>query len=1021
MEIGGADTRSLVKNKAEAYRVYVEHLFLRSDARDARIFSKEVIHDGLGRISYTAKEGEVYIDGTNDQTQTGWNISSAVHYDKAGRKSEEGMPFFYGGNLEQELVNKNYYEALEAFYELNDFTTIRNGTKYEYDDIDRNILTTLPDGHTQKTEYSIDSSLQITKATDPKENISISKKDARGNIREVERLDKNGSVLTKARYEYSVLGEMLRAYDANENLLSVTYDLLGRRTALESKDTGKKEWIYDDKGRLYAETDSVLKNKAAEIRYEYDGFDRIVKTDYPFSQDIEYKYGAPGQKGAGQIVYKKDETGETHYKYGELNEIIKESRTINRYGAGTNPETASFEYRSDYLGRMQSMKYPDGETITYTYDKGGQLKGVSGEKTTNKGSIKYYYVDKILYDEHAQRVYIKYGNGIETRYKYDEKRRWLDSIETKNNQTQDVFQKIKYSFDPVGNVLGYANDATTYETQQTYSYDNLYQLISVEGTSNQYKGKKSFGMTPVSVAKYKQTFSFDAIGNMKEKLSTTNIPGSQGNSYPKAELDYNLDYEYDPAYAHRLIRAGTRYYRYDANGNITAEKDGPFTDEEEFAFTYSYFENEDVYGTDYGFGLDAPKETEQANPQDLFAYRRNYTWNERNLLTKSSDRNFTVHYRYGDDGQRALKYTDEGRSETLYFNNFFTIHIPTQDQNNPQGLRVHKHIFVGNSRLVTAMTHTDNHGDNEEQKAKRYYYHSDHLGSAQFVTDWKGRQYEHIEYTPYGELWIEEVAAGLDKLPFRFTGKELDEETGLYYYGARYLDPKYSRWLSGDPALNDYIPKAPIDDDAKKHNENLPGMGGVFNTVNLHVYHYAGNNPIKYTDPDGRSSNYQDYKGFFTPEERSKYTKLRILPITVALTANEAYKTANKIGDKKGWNKAEVHQGRTDAFRHAYWSAILAKKIGPDKAEAVTSLHEREHENSELENYMDINNNNVGIDIIRKNPKISKKRLIEMIIDKIEKGSDIIYFKDYDKGSDASEFTNGAQETMKKDNTKNEF
>nr|WP_225969468.1 RHS repeat-associated core domain-containing protein [Treponema pedis] len=150
------------------------------------------------------------------------------------------------------------------------------------------------------------------------------------------------------------------------------------------------------------------------------------------------------------------------------------------------------------------------------------------------------------------------------------------------------------------------------------------------------------------------------------------------------------------------------------------------------------------------------------------------------------------------------------------------------------------------------MTNTENQGDNEEQKAKRYYYHSDHLGSAQFVTDWKGRQYEHIEYTPYGELWIEEVAAGLDKLPFRFTGKELDEETGLYYYGARYLDPKYSRWLSGDPALSDYIPKAPIDDEAKKHNENLPGMGGVFNVINLHVYHYAGNNPIKYIDPDGR-------------------------------------------------------------------------------------------------------------------------------------------------------------------------
>ena len=86
-----------------------------------------------------------------------------------------------------------------------------------------------------------------------------------------------------------------------------------------------------------------------------------------------------------------------------------------------------------------------------------------------------------------------------------------------------------------------------------------------------------------------------------------------------------------------------------------------------------------------------------------------------------------------------------------------------------------------------------------------------------------------------------------------FQKVEMDEETGLYYYGARYLDPKYSRWLSGDPALSDYIPKAPIDDEAKKHNEKLPGMGGVFNVVNLHLYHYAGNNPVKYTDPDGNS------------------------------------------------------------------------------------------------------------------------------------------------------------------------
>ena len=75
------------------------------------------------------------------------------------------------------------------------------------------------------------------------------------------------------------------------------------------------------------------------------------------------------------------------------------------------------------------------------------------------------------------------------------------------------------------------------------------------------------------------------------------------------------------------------------------------------------------------------------------------------------------------------------------------------------------------------------------------------------------------------------------------------------HYATRYLDPRTSRWLSVDPAMyqGDYIPFAPNSVEARRYNQNLPGLGGIFNAVNMHVYHYGGNNPVIYRDPDGRN------------------------------------------------------------------------------------------------------------------------------------------------------------------------
>ena len=165
-----------------------------------------------------------------------------------------------------------------------------------------------------------------------------------------------------------------------------------------------------------------------------------------------------------------------------------------------------------------------------------------------------------------------------------------------------------------------------------------------------------------------------------------------------------------------------------------------------------------------------------------------------------------------------------------------------------------KHIFVGETRIATKFNIAGNQNTQAEQQSV-YFYHTDHLGSAQTITNWQGVIHERLEYTPYGELWIDWRAPGaLHATPFRFTGHEHDRETGLIYAGARYMDPRTSRWLSTDPAMweGDFIPGAPVSDAARQRNENLPGQGGVFNVINLHVFNYGANNPIRYVDPDGR-------------------------------------------------------------------------------------------------------------------------------------------------------------------------
>ena len=145
-----------------------------------------------------------------------------------------------------------------------------------------------------------------------------------------------------------------------------------------------------------------------------------------------------------------------------------------------------------------------------------------------------------------------------------------------------------------------------------------------------------------------------------------------------------------------------------------------------------------------------------------------------------------------------------------------------------------------------ALALENNFQDPDAYEKLQFYYHPDHLGSSSYITNLDGEVVQHIEYVPFGEVFIEERNS-IWNTPYLFNAKEFDEETGLYYYGARYYDPRLSLWMSVDPISN-YDPLNSENYLDGEHN------GGIYNYANLNSYIYCYQNPVKLVDPNGKQA-----------------------------------------------------------------------------------------------------------------------------------------------------------------------
>src|SRR5690554_1697587 len=141
-----------------------------------------------------------------------------------------------------------------------------------------------------------------------------------------------------------------------------------------------------------------------------------------------------------------------------MGELIKNKHTYVVPNSEAFTLTTEWEY--DSWNRVKQIIYPDNEKVTYSYNLGGLLKHIEGDKP---GIGVTDYIKDINYDEYEQRIEVYNGNGAETHYKYDPVMRRMTNLYTRNQNT--ALLDINYFYDNAGNITRIENTGLNPYTQ----------------------------------------------------------------------------------------------------------------------------------------------------------------------------------------------------------------------------------------------------------------------------------------------------------------------------------------------------------------------------------------------------------------------------------------------------------------------------------------------------------------------------------------------------------------------------
>ncbi len=626
------------------------------------------------------------------------------------------------------------------------------------------------------------------------------------------------------------------------------------------------------------------------ILYTYD-HERLIKIDYPkhFQNKVQFHYGDSSAlfNRVGRIVLQEDASGGQEFFYGPLGEVIKNIRTVLINEA--NVQTFVSQYDYDTWNRIQAMYYPDGEKVEYFYNPAGKLQRMSGVKQgdsyTYVAQLGYDKFEQRVFLENGNNTETRYEyEPSRRRLSHLDTRNLAGRTFIDNDYAYDLVNNISGITNkaPVPSHLQLGG-SSRYE----FTYDNLYRLSGAKGVWTGTNRRDTFALSMTydslhNITRKNQLHLRDSMPQPETHYDNTYLyagarphtPGKVGGMLFTYDLNGNLTEQRGENYfdfqqmiwdeENRLMGVSNNgylsRYTYDAGGERVLKSHGgiqgvfidgapagvvnhrnnytayisPYLVAREHSFTKHYYVEGQRIASKTGTGKFY---NQHWFNRGITAGGRNYTQRMQELQKAANAYYYgSLHIAPGPPTLPGYYAQPEITGAPIPQPGLDSAYIyapagwPQPPVGQAPGPAPGAPTLPYNSAVTneTVPAGYAFFGDGQFNfEGNQFFYHPDHLGSSSYITDINGTVRQHLEYLPFGETFVDEHSNS-DVQPYLFNAKELDTETGLYYYGARYYDPKISMWASVDPLAEKYAGWSP--------------------------YNYTLLNPVVMVDPDGRSA-----------------------------------------------------------------------------------------------------------------------------------------------------------------------